>query len=65
MGFRRRNKNKIRNIPNYDKEESLGEIELIPTYIEAIHASQSDDYNGDGEVNVADINALIDYILSY
>ena len=46
-------------------EVYMGEIELIPTYIEAIHASQSDDYNGDGEVNVADINALIDYILSY
>ena len=42
-----------------------GELELIPTSIETFHASRNDDINGDGEVNVADINALIDYILSY
>ena len=42
-----------------------GELELIPTYIETFHASRNDDINGDGEVNVADINALIDRILGY
>jgi len=41
-----------------------GELELIPTSIETFHASRNDDFNGDGEVNVADINVLIDIILT-
>lgn len=41
-----------------------GEIELIPTRIRRQGRYMSDDINGDGEVTVSDVNALIDFILN-
>jgi hypothetical protein len=42
-----------------------GDLQFYPTYIEYRANQISDDYNGDGEVNLADVNALIDFILEY
>ena len=38
-------------------------LELIPTYIQANPRVWNDDINGDGEVNLADVNELINLIL--
>jgi hypothetical protein len=38
-------------------------LELLPTYIEQTSWVLNDDINGDGEVNLADVNELINYIL--
>lgn len=41
-----------------------GQLELYPTKVEEIGAGVKGDVNGDGEVGIADINTLIDMILS-
>ena len=41
-----------------------GQMELYPVKIIKYGTCLYGDINGDGEVNIADINALIDYILS-
>ena len=38
-------------------------LELLPTYIDLNSWVANDDINGDGEVNLADVNELINYIL--
>ena len=40
------------------------QLELYPTRIYGRGRYNSDDVNGDGEVNLSDVNAIIDYILS-
>ena len=51
----------------YDVEGFLtiynDEMELFPTRIDRQSVSLGDDVNGDGEVTLSDVNALIDYIL--
>ena len=47
-------------LSSYGRDHTL---ELIPTYIQANPRVWNDDINGDGEVNLADVNALIDIIL--
>jgi len=40
------------------------QLELYPTRIARQWNDRGDDINGDGEVNLSDVNAIIDYILS-
>ena len=40
------------------------QLELYPTRIARRWNDRGDDINGDGEVNLSDVNAIIDYILS-
>ena len=39
------------------------QVELVPTCIRVQSETRSDDFNNDGEVNIADVNALINMIL--
>lgn len=64
----------LENIQNFDNEFYVegfltvynGTLELYPTKVEPIGSDcgLKGDVNGDGEVNIGDINALIDVILS-
>lgn len=47
-------------LSSYGRDHTL---ELIPTYIQANPRVWNDDINGDGEVNLADVNELINLIL--
>ena len=47
-------------LSSYGRDHTL---ELNPTYIQANPRVWNDDINGDGEVNLADVNALINIIL--
>lgn len=48
-------------LSSYGRDHTL---ELIPTYIQANPRVWGDDFNDDGEVNLADVNVLIDIILT-
>ena len=48
-------------LSSYGRDHTL---ELLPTYIQANPRKWNDDFNGDGEVNLADVNVLIDIILT-
>ena len=48
-------------LSSYGRDHTL---ELYPTYIQANPRVWNDDFNGDGEVNLADVNVLIDIILT-